>query len=79
MPLLHAIVRRGQNVGIRVTPHKYANRKYKVAKRKEDRPTEVDLEEIESFIKQGYGLRMSNKREKHPPGLFMPDSIYCWK
>jgi hypothetical protein len=68
-------VGRGKNIGIRVTPHKYSNGKYRVAKWKEDWPTEVDLGEIESFVHRHYGVRMSNRLEKHPPGLFMPRSI----
>jgi len=75
MPHLYAIVERGQNRGIHVTPHKYANGKYHVAKKKGDRPVEVDLDEIESYIKRGFGVRMSNKLKRHPPGLFRPISI----
>jgi hypothetical protein len=76
---LSAIVQRGQNRGIRVTPHKYTDGKYRVAKKKEDRPIKVDFDEIESYIRRGYGLRMSNRLKRHPPGLFMPKSIDGWR
>jgi hypothetical protein len=76
---LYAIVDRGQNKGIRVEPHKYRNGKYKVARRKDDRPIQVELVEIESYIKRGYGVRMGNKLKRHPPGLFMPKSIHGWR
>jgi hypothetical protein len=76
---LYAIVRRGHNRGIRVTPHKYADGTYHVARKKEDPPKKVRLEEIVSWLRIGYGLRMSNRLERHPPGLFMPESIDGWK
>lgn len=75
MVYLYGIVKRGKNAGITVTPHRYANGKYKVAKRKEDTPIEVDFREIADYIRQGYGVRMGNTSESHPPGLFMPPSI----
>ena len=77
--MISAIVQRGQNRGIRVTPHKYANGKYHVAKKKEDLPIEVDYGEIKSYLAKGYGVRMSNKLKKHPPGLFMSASIDGWR
>jgi hypothetical protein len=77
--MISAIVQRGQNHGIPVTPHKYANGKYRVARKKEDRAIEVDYDEIEAHIRRGYGVRMSNKLKKHPPGLFMPKSIEGWR
>lgn len=76
---LYAIVQRGQNLGIRVTPHKYADGKYHVARKKEDRPIKVELAQIESYIRRGYGVRMSNRLERHPPGLFTPKSIEGWR
>jgi len=51
---------------------KYADGKYRVAKKKEDRPIKVNFDEIESYIRRGYCLRMSNRLKRHPPGLFMP-------
>jgi hypothetical protein len=79
MPSLYAIMQRGQNRGIQVTPHKYSNGKYHVTRKKEDRPLEVNFGEIETYIKRGYGVRMSNRLRRHPPGLFMPDSIRGWR
>ena len=77
--MISAIVQRGQNRGIRVTPHKYSNGKYHVARKKEDLPIEVDYDEIESYLKRGYGVRMSNKLKQHRPGLFIPASIDGWR
>lgn len=51
------------------------NGKYHVAKRKEDTPVEVDYAAIPSYVERGYGVRMGNADENHPPGLFMPKSI----
>jgi hypothetical protein len=76
---LYAIVQRGQDSGIRVEPHKYADGKYHVSRKKEDPPIKVDLDEIESYIRRGYGVRMGNRLKRHPPGLFMPESIYGWR
>ena len=76
---LYAIVQRGKNAGIRVTPHKYRDGKYHVAREKEDSPVRVDADEVKSYIRRGYGLRMGNRLAGHPPGLFMPQSIYGWR
>jgi len=78
-PKLYAIVQRGQNRGTRFTPHRYADGKYHVARKKEATPIKVDFDEIESYIRRGYGVRKGNKLERHPPGLFMPKSICGWK
>jgi hypothetical protein len=72
---LYAIVKRGKNKGIIVTPHEYENGKYRVARRKEDIPLEVDQHELEPSLGRGLGIRMSNKDANHPPGLFRPKSI----
>jgi hypothetical protein len=71
---LYALVKRGKNQGIIVKPHKYEDGKYHVAKKKEDTPIAVNLDELESYIQRRYGVRMGNKLLKHPPGLFMPKS-----
>jgi hypothetical protein len=76
---LYAIVRRGDNSGIVVKPHRYADGTYHVAKKKEDTPIKVKLDEIVLYVRRGYGVRMGNKQKKHPPGLFMPESIDGWK
>jgi hypothetical protein len=77
--MLYAEVRRGKNTGIRVTPHKYRNGKYRVATKKEEPYVEVDLDEIVSWIKRGYGVRMSSRLDRHPPGLIRPQSIRGWR
>jgi hypothetical protein len=69
---LYAIVKRGQNKGIVVKPHKYEDGRYHVAKKKEDIPIPVNLDELDSYIGRGLGVRMGNKQLKPPPGLFMP-------
>ena len=69
------MVKRGKHAGITVTPHRYANGKYHVAKRKEDAPIEVDYGDIAAYVQRDYGVRMGNEDENHPPGLFMPRSI----
>ena len=75
MPPLCAIVERGQNTGVQVTPHKFSNGKYLVAKRKGVKPVEVDPNEMESSSKRGIGARMSKHLKRHPPGGFRPTSI----
>ena len=77
--MLFAIVWRGKNIGLRLTPHKYKNGIYHVARKKGGPYFDVDLDEIPSWIERGYGLRMSNTSENHPPGLIMPQSIRGWK
>ena len=72
---LYAIVKRGKNEGIRVEPTCYLDGKYRVAKRKEGPWIPVDLHELPSYVRRGYGIRMGNKQERHPAGLFMPPSI----
>jgi hypothetical protein len=75
MAEFYAIVWRGKDKGIEVTPHKYRNGLYQVKRRKRDRPTYVELHELAEYIEDGYGVRMGNRDERHPPGLFMPESI----
>jgi hypothetical protein len=76
--MLYAVVWRGKNFGIRLTPHKYKDGTYHVA-RKKGEYIHVGFDEIIPRIRDGYGLRMSNPSEKHPPGLIMPQSIQGWK
>ena len=54
MATLYATVQRGQNKGIHVTPHKYANGKYRVGLKKEGLYVDVDYDEIERWIRRGY-------------------------
>jgi hypothetical protein len=72
---LYAFVKRGKNRGIIVTPHKYEDGKYRVARRKEDIHIAVDQNELKPAIARGLGIRMGNKQAGHSPGLFMPKSI----
>ena len=64
--VLYALVKRAKNQSIIVKPHKYEDGKYHVAKKKEDTPIAVNLDELESYIQRGYGVRMGNKLLKHP-------------
>jgi hypothetical protein len=77
--MLFAIVERGENKGIRVTPHKYKDGRYQIAKHRDGPYLRVSYDEIVSRIRQGYGVRMSNKQEQHRPGLFKPQSIQGWR
>ena len=62
--VLYAIVKRGQNKGIVVKPHKYGDGRYHVAKTKEDIPIPANLDELDSYIGRGFGVRMGDKQLK---------------
>lgn len=77
---LYAVVKRGRNAGIQIEPHKYSNGKYKVRKGGRTNPyRDVDFDDLASLIRSGYGVRMSSKPHRHPPGLIQPESICGWK
>jgi len=78
--MLYAIVNRGSNAGIRLTPHLYKDSRFRVAKRKEGPYIAVDTEEaIPSYLREGYRLRMSNPKQGHSPSLIRPKSIRGWR
>jgi hypothetical protein len=73
---LFATVSRGNNKGIRVTPNLYEDGTYHVSKKKEDEPILVrNYADLEGWVARGYGIRMGNKENRHPPGLQSPKSI----
>jgi len=73
---LYAIVKRGKNTGIEVEPNLYLDGKYHIVKKKDDTPILAEENELLSYVRRGYGIRMGNKHMNHPPGLFMPHSIF---
>jgi restriction system protein len=78
--MLYAVVQRGRNKGIRVFPWPYDDGRFAVTKKKGEPYTFVDTErQIARYLALGYLLRMGNKREHHPPGLFSPESIHGWR
>jgi hypothetical protein len=74
--MLYAKVKRGRNKEIEVTPHKYADQKYRVRFGKRgNRIEKVDYHQLESYYLRGYMMWMSNRQEGHPPGGFAERSI----
>ena len=71
--MLYYEVRRGSDKGTRLTPHRYRDKRFRVRKRAGDPWTAVEETEIESYLSQGYILRMSAKG--HSPSGISPDSI----
>ena len=63
---LYAIVKRGQNKGIVVKPHKYEDGRYHVAKKKEDIPIPVNLDELDSAT---FGFAESRVRRQDRNGV----------
>ena len=78
--MLSCRVSRGQNTGIRLTPHRFRDGRFRVSKTKESPYVAVDDERaIKAYLGRGYSLRMSNRHEHHAPSLIRPDSIEGWK
>jgi hypothetical protein len=74
--MLFFVVARGKNAGIRLTPHRFKDGMYHVLRRKGDTPIPVKNEDdVEDYLDRGYLLRMSNRREHHPPSGIASDSI----
>jgi hypothetical protein len=77
--MLFAIVARGKKRGVRSIPWRHKDGNFHVLKNKGDAPILVKTEdEIKCYLQKGYGVRMGNKEEGHPPGLVKPDSIQGW-
>ncbi len=78
--MLYAEVRCGKDTGISLTPHRFRDGRFAVARKKGEDYKFLDTEEeVVSHLAQGYLLRMSNRKERHAPSLIAPDSIYGWK
>ena len=74
--MLFFIVSRGNNRGIRLTPHRFKDGTYHVLRTKGGTPVRVKNEEdLQPYLDRGYLLRMSNKSEHHHPSGITPDSI----
>jgi hypothetical protein len=74
--MLFFIVSRGNNAGIRLTPHRFKDGTYHVLRRKGEPAVLVKNEEdLQSYLDRGYLLRMSNKSEDHRPSGISPGSI----
>jgi hypothetical protein len=71
--MLYYEVRYGSDKGARLTPHRYRDKRFRVRKRAGDPWIAVEETEIESYLSQGYILRMSAKG--HSPSGISPDSI----
>jgi hypothetical protein len=77
--MLYFDVRRGENTGIRLTPHKFKDKTFHVAKKKGDQYVHLETEEqVVQYLRSGYSLRMSNRKENHAPSLIAPESICGW-
>jgi hypothetical protein len=74
---LYCQVRYGDDKGIRLTPHRYRDKRFRIRKRAGDPWIAVEEHQIESFLGQAYILRMSAKG--HSPSGIRPDSIKGWK
>jgi len=78
--MLSCGVTRGQNIGIRLIPHRFRDGKFRVSKTKEGPYIAVEDEQtIKTYLGRGYSLRTSNRYEDHPPSLIRPKSIEGWK
>ena len=76
---LHAFVARGPDKGTIVFPHKHEDGMFVVSKTRFERDyVRVKDSDILSWLKQGFGLRMSNPALGIVgPRLFAPPSIYA--
>jgi hypothetical protein len=77
--MLFTIIERGKNRGVRSTPWRHKDGTFHVLMKKGDDPIRVETEdEMKRYLQRGYGIRMGNKEEGHPPGLVRPKSIRGW-
>ena len=71
-------VKRGKNVGIVLTPHRYEDGMflaYKTNSRNDPDGRRVRTEaELVELITRGYHVRMSNMGAGHPPSTVRPDT-----
>jgi len=74
-----AVVTRGPNKGALLNPHRYQGGYYLISKggkggnKRECAAEIIDINELESWIQRGYGIRMSAPGIGH--SLFMPKSL----
>jgi hypothetical protein len=77
MKSISAIVTRGPKKGTVMTPHRYQEGYFLVGKdsnRRSDATEVTDESALESWVKLGYGIRMSAPGVA--PSLFMPKGIF---
>jgi len=70
---LYYEVRYGTDKGVGLMPHRYQDKRFRMRKSAGDPWIAVEEHQIESFLDQGYILRMSAKG--HSPSGMSPDSI----
>jgi hypothetical protein len=68
---------RGNDIGFRLTPHKYRDGRYRVRKSQFEPWLAVEANAIQDFLAKGYILRMSCKG--HPPSGIHPKHICDWR
>ena len=76
MKNIKAIVSRGNHRNKVVTPHRYKEGHYLVAKRGntlDSRKKVFNLDELMKFVQLGYSIRMS--AQDVPPSLYCPESL----
>ena len=79
MATITAVKKRGNNQGTILMPHRYGGGFYLVSKGglggnlKESAIPVRNLNELTSWISQGYGVRMSGPGV--PPSIYMPNSL----
>jgi hypothetical protein len=74
--MLFAIVRRGKKAGLRLFPHRYEDRRYRVTLGKKGPYIPlVDKRDIPDYLANGYSLSMSGGAKRRNPSLITPGSI----
>lgn len=74
---LYYLVRHGKDSGMKLTPHRYPDRRFRMRKKAGDPWIPVEEREIESYLEKGYILRMSAKG--HSASGICRESIKGWK
>jgi hypothetical protein len=78
--MLYYDVRFGKNAGIRLTPHRFRDGRFRASRGKSGPHKHVQtVEELIALIRQGQMVRMSNPEAGHPPSLISPKSIEGWR
>lgn len=75
--VLYYEVSRGNDRGLRLTPHRYRDKRFRMRKTPGDPWIPVDERLIDSYLNKGYILRMSARG--HSPSGISPESIKGWK
>jgi len=78
MTKIIAVSKRGNNMGVVLTPHLYAGGFFVVTKGRHSshaRQEVFDEGDLPNWVAKGYGIRMSSETPKHSPSTFMPESL----